>query len=43
MGYLFSAYAVIWSLLAGYLFLLGKRQKQLQKEINMLDEWESED
>lgn len=43
MGYLFAAYAVIWSLLAGYLFVLSNRQKQIQKEIDMLDEWKEEE
>lgn len=43
MGYLFSAYAVIWGLLAGYIFLLGKRQQRLQKEIDMLKEWKEDD
>ncbi|MGD8190460.1 CcmD family protein [Brevibacillus ginsengisoli] len=39
MGYLFAAYSVIWVLLAGYILLIGKRQRQLQKEIEMLEEW----
>lgn len=43
MGYLFSAYAVIWALIAGYLFILGNRQKKLQQEIDMLDEWRDEE
>jgi len=42
MNYLFAAYSVIWGLLAGYIFLLGKRQKDLRKEIQPLEEWKSE-
>lgn len=43
MNYLFLAYTVTWALIAGYVFLLGKRQKDLQKEINQLEEWKSEE
>ncbi|PLR79459.1 CcmD family protein [Bacillus sp. V3-13] len=42
MEYLFAAYTVIWGLLAGYIFTLGKRQKQLEKELALLEEWNSE-
>lgn len=43
MGYLFAAYAVIWSLIAGYLLILGNRQRKLQQEIEMLNEWQNEE
>lgn len=39
MNYLFMAYTVIWSLLAGYIFVLGKRQSQLKKDLQVLEEW----
>lgn len=42
MEYLFGAYSVIWALIAGYLFVLDKRQKQLKKELAVLDEWNSD-
>ena len=38
MTYLFAAYSVIWILLAGYIWLLGKRQKDVRKEIMYLKE-----
>ena len=42
MNYLFAAYSVIWGLIAGYILLLGKRQKDLKKEIKLLEDWKSE-
>ncbi|QED49026.1 CcmD family protein [Cytobacillus dafuensis] len=42
MQYLFIAYSVIWGLLAGYIFILGKRQKDLKKELQLLEDWKSE-
>jgi len=42
MNYLFMGYSVIWALIAGYVVILGKRQKQLEKEIEQLEEWNSE-
>lgn len=42
MNYLFLAYTVTWALIAGYILVLGKRQKNLQKEIKQLEEWNSE-
>lgn len=39
MGYLFAAYSIIWVLLGGYILLIGKRQRQLQQEIDQLEEW----
>ena len=42
MEYLFGAYSVIWGLLAGYIFVLGKRQKDLKKELQLLEDWKSE-
>jgi CcmD family protein len=42
MTYLFMAYTIIWTLIAGYVVVLGKRQKELKKEIQLLEEWNSE-
>jgi CcmD family protein len=42
MTYLFMAYSVIWTLIAGYVVVLGKRQKELKKELQLLEEWNSE-
>lgn len=42
MNYLFMAYTVTWTLFAVYIVILGKRQKDLQKEIKQLEEWNSE-
>ncbi|MBP2241491.1 CcmD family protein [Cytobacillus eiseniae] len=42
MGYLFMAYTIIWGLLAGYIFILGKRQKDLKKELQVLEDWNAE-
>ncbi|WNF37110.1 CcmD family protein [Bacillaceae bacterium IKA-2] len=40
MTYLFAAYSIIWLLLAGYMFLLGKRQNQIAKQLKFLQELE---
>ncbi|MFE8703349.1 CcmD family protein [Cytobacillus sp. FJAT-54145] len=42
MEYLFTAYTVIWALLSGYIFVLGRRQSQLKKDLQVLKEWNSE-
>ncbi|CAM3766913.1 CcmD family protein [Mesobacillus zeae] len=42
MTYLFLAYSIIWTLIAGYIVILGKRQKALKKELQLLDEWNTE-
>jgi len=42
MNYLFMAYSVVWSLLAGYIFVLGKRQSDLKKELQVLRDWDAE-
>lgn len=43
MNYLFLGYTITWALIAGYIFILGKRQKDLQKEIKQLEDWKSEE
>lgn len=40
MTYLFAAYAIIWLMLAGYMFTLGKRQTQIAKQLRFLQELE---
>jgi CcmD family protein len=42
MTYLLMGYSVIFALIAGYTVILGKRQKQIEKEIQQLEEWKSE-
>ncbi|RMD98789.1 MAG: CcmD family protein [Calditrichaeota bacterium] len=36
LGYLFAGYVVVWFLLFGYMFSISRRQKNLEKEIQML-------
>lgn len=36
MGFVWGAYSVIWVIIFGYLLILGKRHKQLKKEIDFL-------
>jgi CcmD family protein len=40
MEYLWGAYTAIWAVIFGYLLLLGKRHKNLQKEIDFLKQLE---
>jgi CcmD family protein len=35
-GYLFAAYAVIWALVFGYVLFMLRKQKRLQRQIDML-------
>ncbi|SEM40017.1 CcmD family protein [Mesobacillus persicus] len=42
MTYLLMGYSAIFTLLAVYMVILGKRQKQIEKEIKQLEEWNSE-
>ena len=36
MLYLFVGYFVLWALTFGYLFVLGNRQKQMQRDLERL-------
>jgi CcmD family protein len=36
MVYLFVGYFVLWALTFGYLYYLGSRQKQMQRELETL-------
>ncbi|HJV16607.1 MAG TPA: CcmD family protein [Bacillales bacterium] len=40
MEYLWGAYSAIWLVVFGYLLLLGKRHKNLKKEIDFLRQLE---
>jgi CcmD family protein len=42
MVYLFVGYFVLWALTFGYLYLLGSRQRQMQRELETLLEEHSE-
>jgi len=42
LGYLFAAYMVIWLLILGYLVTLGRRQKRLDAEIEILKQMRDE-
>ena len=37
-SYLFAAYAIVWVVLFGYIFVLSQRQKKLRREIDLLKE-----
>ncbi len=37
-GYLFAAFAVVWAVVFGYVFLLLNRQRRLRQEIDSLKE-----
>lgn len=43
MVYLFFAYSIIWAAIVIYIAILGKREKELKKEINELKQWCSEE
>ena len=36
MVYLFVGYLVLWALTFGYLYVLGSRQKQMQRDLERL-------
>ena len=38
MTFLFSAYTIIWAVVFGYVFYLYRKQRRLQREINLLKE-----
>jgi len=38
MGYFFAAYTVIWAFVFVYIFLMRRKQKGLQRQIDMLRE-----
>ena len=36
IGYLLAAYTVIWAVVFGYLLMMQKKQRQLQRQIMLL-------
>jgi len=38
MSFLFAAYTIIWAVVFGYVFYLYRKQRKLQREINLLKE-----
>ncbi len=42
MSYLFAAYTITWLLIAGYIFVIGKRQKDAVKELQLLRKFDEE-
>lgn len=40
MTFIWGAYSAIWVIIFGYLFILGKRQNKLKKEIEFLKQLE---
>jgi CcmD family protein len=40
MTFVWAAYSAIWLIIFGYLTILGKRQKNLKKEIEFLKQLE---
>ncbi len=38
LAYLFAAYTVIWAVIFGYLFFMQRKQKKLQRQIDLLQE-----
>ena len=38
ISYLFAAFAIVWVVLFGYIFILSQRQKKLRREIELLKE-----
>ncbi|MFC1944589.1 CcmD family protein [Chloroflexota bacterium] len=35
-GYLFAAYSIIWAAVFGYVLLLGRKQRRLERELALL-------
>ena len=38
MGFLLAAFAIVWMVIIGYLFVIFNRQKRLSREIERLSE-----
>lgn len=43
MGYLFAAYSITWLVIAGYIWFIGKRQKDAVKELKFLRDLSEEE
>lgn len=42
MSFVFITYTIVWAMIAGYIAVLGKRQKKLKQEIKQIAEWNGE-
>ena len=38
LGYLFAAYTVIWAVVFGYVFFMQRKQRKLQRQIDLIRE-----
>jgi CcmD family protein len=38
LGYLFAAYTIIWAVVFGYVLFMQRKQRRLQRQIEMLQE-----
>ncbi|MBM3131465.1 MAG: CcmD family protein [Chloroflexi bacterium] len=38
LDYLYTAFAIVWAVIFGYLLFLSRKQRQLRREIRELDE-----
>ena len=38
LSFLFAAYTIIWAVIFGYVFYLYRKQRKLQREIDLLKE-----
>jgi CcmD family protein len=38
LSYLFAAYTIIWAVIFGYLYLIQRKQRRLDREIELLKE-----
>ena len=38
IGYLFAAYTVIWAVVFGYVLIMHRKQRQLQRKITLLQD-----
>ena len=38
LGYLFAAYTVIWAVVFGYVLFMQRKQRRLQRQIDLLQE-----
>jgi CcmD family protein len=36
MGFMYAAYSVVWLIIFGYMLVIGKRHKDLKKDIEFL-------
>lgn len=43
LGYLFAAFALIWTLIFGYMVSVASRQKQIEAQLELLTEWVAAD